>query len=345
MRVIPVALALALVACDAPSGPGPDDGTPVLPAELGWCVGTAAFTRAPAQGFDHLANTVLAAGFSPRHSMQDVIAVAAGQPVVVRGKFAYGTVSKDLEDERIRVFLDDCRGWQALGDATTDADGRIALTVSRELPVGVYDVRLEVLGDASLASGRIWVLPAGTHLVVSDIDGTLTTSDGELMKDVLADFYEPILGGDFVPEAYPGAAALTQALASRGWVIVYLTGRPYWLTARTQTWLADGGFALGALHTTDSNAEALPTEGGVGAFKAAFLAGLEARGFVLDAAYGNALTDVYAYAAAGIPATSTWIIGPNAGAEGTNLLDGSWEARAADVAALEAVEQPFALPH
>ena len=95
MRVSPVALALALVACEAPSAPDPDDGTPVLPAGLGWCVGTAAFTPAPAQGFDHLANTLLAGASSPGHSMQDVIAVAARGPVVVRGKFAYGTVSKE----------------------------------------------------------------------------------------------------------------------------------------------------------------------------------------------------------------------------------------------------------
>lgn len=342
MRAIPLALlaASSLAACDLPADPAPDGGG--APDALAWCVGTATFAPAPAQGFRHLASTLLASTLSPGHSMQDVIAVAGATPVV-RGKFAYGGVSKDLEDERVRVFVDDCAGWQALGDATTDSDGRIAFTVPRALPAGVYDVRLEVLGDGSLTSGRLWLLPAGTRLVVSDIDGTLTTSDAELMEDLLADVYEPILGGDFVPDAYPGAAALTQALSGRGWIVVYLTGRPYWLTARTRAWLADGGFAPGALHTTDSNEEAIPAEGGVGAFKAAFLADLQAQGFVLDAAYGNASTDVYAYAEARIPAASTWIIGPNAGDGGTVAVDGSWEARAAEVEALDPVAQPFTL--
>ncbi len=47
---------------------------------------------------------------------------------------------------------------------TTDTDGRIAFTVSDALPAGVYDVRLEVLGDATLAPGRIWILPEGTYV-------------------------------------------------------------------------------------------------------------------------------------------------------------------------------------
>ncbi|WP_242343726.1 LNS2 domain-containing protein [Anaeromyxobacter terrae] len=331
------ALLLLAAACQLPAT-GPEETDQTGPAGLAWCVG-APFTPAPAKGFAYDTNALLAALGSPGHSMQDVVAVD-GASIVVHGKFAYGTVSKDLEGERVRVYLDDCSGWRALGEATTDSDGRIAVAVGA-LPAGVYDVRLEVLGDASVAPGRIWVLPRGARLAVTDIDGTLTTSDEELVQDVLTDLFAPIFTGNDVPEAYPGAAALTRALSGRGYVLVYLTGRPYWLAAKTRAWLAAGDFAPGALHTTDSNTEALPTEAGVGAYKLAFLEGLRAQGFVLEEAYGNATTDVYAYAGAGVPAERTWIIGPNGGAGGTNAVAGSWEARAAEVRALPAVEQPF----
>ena len=61
-----------------------------------------------------------------------------------------------------------------------------------------------------------------------------------------------------------------------------------------------------------------------------------------DEAYGNATTDVHAYAGAGIPAGATWIIGPNGGSGGTHAVTGSWQPRAEAVAAEPPVEQPFA---
>lgn len=315
--------------------PGVD---PSGPPGLTWCVGRP-FTPAPAEHFDRLASSGIAL-LGAGHSMQDVIVTPAAA-AVVRGKFAYGPGSKDLEGERVRVFVDDCSGWRSLGEQTTDADGRIAFTLPEPLPVGVYDVRLEVMGDATVAPGRIWILPVGTHLAISDIDGTLTTSDEELLQDVLTDLYQPVFGGWDAPAAWPGGAALTHALADRGWVVVYLTGRPYWLTDKTRGWLADGGFATGALHTTDANDEAIPTEAGVGAFKRSWLQGLAAQGFVLDQAYGNATTDVYAYAGAAIPSAKSWIIGPHGGEGGTNAVEGSWSARAAAVLAADGVVQPF----
>jgi phosphatidate phosphatase PAH1 len=319
-----------------------DDSDPVDrtgPPQLAWCVG-APFIPAAARGWDHLENEFVSALGPPGHSMQDVIATP-GAALVIQGKFAYGSISKDLEGEKIRISLDDSSGWRSLGEAVTDSDGRVAFAIPDPLAVGVYDVRLEALGDASVAPGRIWVLPAGTRLAIADIDGTLTTSDGELVQDVITDFFAPIYSGDDVPSAWPGGAALTHALADRAWVVVYLTGRPYWLTGKTRDWLSAGGFARGALHTTDSNSEALPSESGAGAYKLAFLDGLTAQGFVLDQAYGNANTDVFAYGGAGISPERTWIIGPNGGAGGTWAVDGSWQARVDEVLAGSAIVQPF----
>ncbi|HET8540520.1 MAG TPA: hypothetical protein VFL83_11670 [Anaeromyxobacter sp.] len=335
-----LAAAGGAVACGA-GAPSTTDGQ--TPPALRRCVGTP-FTPAPVEAWIHGTLTPLTVALgAPNHSMQDVLATPGGA-ATMRGKFTYGSVSKDLEDEKVRVFLDACSGWTTLGDFRTDTDGRIAVPVPSSLAAGVYDVRLQVLGDGTLAPGRIWILPAGTRLAVSDIDGTLTTSDEELVVDVITDFFQPIYTGADVPNAYPGAAALTNALVGRGHVVVFLTGRPYWLTGKTREWLSSGGFALGPLHVTDSNSEAIPSQDGVGAFKLAFLRSLTAAGFRLDEAYGNATTDVFAYAGAGIPATATWIIGPNAGAGGTNAVTGSWEPRAAAVSALPPVTQPFTVP-
>jgi phosphatidate phosphatase PAH1 len=290
------------------------------------------FTPAPREEWRHTRTQFVVAAGSPNHAAQDVIAKPEMRPSLV-GKFAYGPASIDLEDENVRVFLDRCNGWQDLGAVATDSDGRILMSVPDALGPGVYEARLQVLGDGSTTLSYLWVLPARTRLTLTDIDGTLTASDSEL--------FAQILDGSHVPVAYPGAADLTLAHNTKRWLVVYLTGRPYWLTGHTRDWLQNLGFSSGPLHVTDSTAEALPTESGVGAFKLAWIQGLLAAGYLIDFAYGNAPTDISAYLGAGIPAEDVWIIGDNAGHTGTNSAVGGWQDRVRDVQALSAVEQPF----
>jgi phosphatidate phosphatase PAH1 len=200
---------------------------------------------------------------------------------------------------------------------------------------GVYEARFQVLGDRSLSTASVWVLPAGTHLAVTDIDATLSTSDFEL--------FSQILDGSYVPSAFPDATTLTRAHADDGQIVVYLTGRPYWLTAPSRTWLADLGFAAGPLIVAPSNGDALPTEGGVGDFKRAQIEALRARGYVVDVAYGNASTDIYAYLGAGLDPDRIWIIGEHGGEQGTHAVPtGTWTERAAAIEASPEVVQPFA---
>jgi len=289
--------------------------------------------------WDHVPNGLWTAA-APHHTAQDVVGVPGGV-VTVRGKFTYGALAKDLEDESVRVWLGDCDGFRLVGDARTDDEGRIAVEVDPDLPVGVYDLSLEVAVDGTTARAKLWLLPEGTHVVVTDIDGTLTTSDGELVADVMADFFEPILAGEYVPEAYPGGPELLRAHADHGAILVYLTGRPHSLTDTTREWLADLGFPQGILHTTDHTSECMPTDDGVATYKYRYLRSLKEGGLALDVAYGNARTDIHGYAAAGIPGVSTWIIGSHAGEEGTNPVEETWEVRAAEVEAQADVAQPF----
>src|SRR5690606_16738855 len=153
---------------------------------------------------------------------------------------AYGDLSKDLEDERVTAYLSDCAQWQEIGDDLTNSDGRSVVnldTMAHGLGVGSYRVEHVVAGDGSRLRSRIDTVPARTHVVVFDIDGTLTTSDGELANDIVSEFFEPLLTGDYVPEAWPGAVALTREYEARGYVIVYVTGRPYFLHKITRGWL------------------------------------------------------------------------------------------------------------
>jgi hypothetical protein len=334
MRYLLVA-ACVLFGCggDHPGG-APDaagDGGPGTRDTFQRCTGRA-YTPAPDEAWRHtIATPIITAAGDPNHSAKDTLA-KPGVASMLPGKFTYGLISKDLEDEDVLVFLDDCTGWRPLGRFTTNSDGRISAPAPA-LPTGVYEARFQVAGDQSTTTSFLWVLPAGTHLVVSDIDATLTTSDSQV-------FYQ-ILDGSYVPLTYPNAVELTKAHEGRGYLMFYMTGRPYWLSAQTRSYLASHGFAVGPLRVTDSNSDILPTESSVGAYKLANLKSMVEEGLVVDLAYGNATTDIYAYLGAGLSADHVWIIGSHAGEQGTNAVTDDWGARAAEVAALPKISQPF----
>ncbi len=316
----------------APDAATSPDAAP-QPASLKRCTGRP-FVGSPPGEFNHLGSEITALA-SAEHAGYDVL-VTGPATVVAHAKLQYGPIFKDLEDEDVRVYLDDCTGWQLRGVETTDRDGRISHEIAG-LGHGVYELRFEVVGDATTTSAELWILPEGTRLAVFDIDGTLTTSDFELVKE----FFDEIVSGDFLPEAYPGAVELTHAVRDVGYVGVYMTGRPYWLSRPTRSWLAELGFAPGPLFLAPSNGDALPTNGGVGDYKLGTLEGFLDEGLVLDWAHGNAKTDVYAYLGAEIPAPAVWIIGKHAGLSGTVGVEDSWHERVLEIEALPPVAQPF----
>ncbi|RDV39131.1 hypothetical protein DV096_00735 [Bradymonadaceae bacterium TMQ3] len=285
------------------------------------------------------------AALDPWHSAQDVI-THPEREALVTGKFTYGPTSKDLQGERIEVWMDDCSGsYVRLGEAETDSDGRSVLTLAPGAlpPVGTYALLQRVMGDNTVVRSYLRVFPRETRLIVFDIDATLTTSDTELFQDIFNDLFEPLLDGDFVPEARVGAVDITKVRNEvHGYQLVYITGRPYWLTEQSRGWLDDQGVAHGHLRLTGSNAESLPTTSGVGAYKAAYLEFLKELGFEIVMAYGNATTDIFAYAEAGVPADRTFILGQHGGEEGTVALGEDYvehlEAVRSDVPA----DQPFA---
>ncbi|MDF1563628.1 MAG: hypothetical protein P1V51_11330 [Deltaproteobacteria bacterium] len=367
-------LILLVAGCDALAcGPAPgtvcaDDGRPEPPCyvcqngawrEQHWDPATDGGTYRPAfktcsssdlppmatVDWEHpvLTGAVLLAG-APDHSAQDVIAIE-DQSTTIPGKFAYGDISKDLEGEYVEVYLDDCSGQlRLIGETLTDSDGRIALSVpwNERPPVGAHRLHFRVKGDDSRTSSWLRVVPPGTKAMVADIDGTLTTSDLELFQDIFSEYFDQLGAGAYVPEARAGAIDLTlRRRVEQGYLLILVTGRPYYLTDITREWLETTGVAPAHLHVTDSNAEAVPSDTGVGAFKADYLNGLKAMGLDLVAAYGNATTDIYGFEQAGIDKASTFILGKHGGESGTVALGEDYLQHLQDIAAEPPATQPF----
>ena len=250
----------------------------------------------------HRRSSLVASIGQSQHYVFDAIA-PRGAPLTVRAKFTYGTVQKDLEDEVVELFARSapCQPWESLGRGTTDEDGRVEFAVAPRDTVGRFELQAVVLGDASHAVGSLYILEQGASVTVFDIDGTLTQHDGEMVRDV-------VFGEEAI--AHEGAVDLVRAHAAMGFQPVFITGRPYFLSGGTRDWLMNKGFASGPLFMTNSVDQAQGDD--VRAYKRELLEKLR-NNFTLEYAYGNASTDVCAYAEAGMPAERTFIIGPNAG--------------------------------
>ena len=194
-----------------------------------------------------------------------------------------------------------------------DDGGRVFLELKPPLAIGRHKLAFEVQGDHSLAESAITMVSPATDTVVFDIDGTLTTSDGELLKQIEALGHQ----GVYTPEAWPKANAVALRYAEGGYLVVYVTGRPDNLRTVTRDWLIAKGFPAGPVLFTDHLHEAVPGAA-VAGFKARALARLKKEGKLnLVVAYGNAETDIDAYLGAGLPASSVYMLGPHGGKRAT----------------------------
>lgn len=336
-------LVLAIVGCAEPAGERgvEPEGEPRSPVVFRECVAQDLPLAAPA-GFRWFSNRIISAT-GAWHEADDAIAVD-GSAVTLRAKLSYGPTSKDLEDEWVQVWIDRCDRVEMIARVRTDDDGRVAVKLGADDTgtIGRHTLGFVVEGDATIATSTLWVVPPKTRVAVFDIDGTLTSSDWELFEDLVDDLFVPIADGE-APKARDGAAEITQARADQGYLPVYLTGRPYWLSTRSRAWLDDRGMAPGPLFTARRTSQVMPTESGVGAYKADLLGALQLAGLDIDLAYGNASTDIFAYAEAGIDPAATFIVGTHGGEHETVDLGEGYAAHLDD-APFDAIEQPFAWP-
>ncbi|MEI6805500.1 MAG: hypothetical protein WCK49_03210 [Myxococcaceae bacterium] len=241
--------------------------------------------------------------FKSHHSASDVITVEK-HDANINAKFSYGPIGKDLEDEDVEVWIDTCGDkLTSLGTFKTDSDGRISPTLlSNQLPkAGAYRVLMRVVGDNTQNSFVLRIFEQGTQLAIFDFDGTLTYSD-------------------LNSNPRKGAPEITHAIKNLNKEIVYLSGRHYFLTHWTQKLLLENQFAEGSLIVGQSLSDIVPVESSVGEFKATYLTYLKSLGLVLERAYGNTETDVYAYQEVGIPNSQIFILGESGGLNGSVAL-------------------------
>ena len=260
--------------------------------------------KTAAESFEHVSSQVVASTLTARHRGRDLF-VTPGQPITAIAKFAYGTgTDKDLKDENVHVYLDKgCAGsWSDLGVFRTSTDGKYATVEGVEdtggriylklpaLPQGRHRVHFAVPGDGTSTDAFIEVLKAGTKIIVSDVDGTLTTSEN-------VEFVSLLTGA--VSEANPHAAEALQAAVKKGYRPFYLTARPEWLVGRTREFLKERGFPEGIVHTTLGLTGAF--NDAAAAFKSDELNGVTKKGLRLWYAVGNRASDATAFTGAGVP--------------------------------------------
>lgn len=256
--------------------------------------------------WDHpIASRLTVAEGSARHRGRDNF-VRAGEAQWAIAKFAYGLADKDLEDETVDVWVArDCRTWERLGSARTLSDGQgstiegvpanggrlyFQIPAAKALGVGRHRLHFVVRADGSTADSVLDVLPAGARVAVSDVDGTLTSSEWAAVGALITS--QP-------PAAHPGSPEALWALARRGYHIFYLTARPEWLEPTTRAWITLRGFPPGIVHTTTGATGAI--NGAAQTFKQDELARLTARlGRAPDYGFGNRASDVATYSGLGI---------------------------------------------
>jgi hypothetical protein len=264
---------------------------------------------APAAGevgsFRHLASRIIAALADPHHRGFDLVAPASAETQTIEGWISYSIAAKALEDEDVDVFA--CRqgAWAKLGTTRTDGEGHfaLALATARRLPVAMRDLYVSVVGDRTGAAFLAYVAPDDAPLIVSDVDGTLTSSENAFLTSLA-------FGGP--PAARAGAAAMYTAAARRGYQLIYVTARGNQYTSQTRQWLAANGFPRGPVRLSPSFLT-LPGDA-TATYKTTTLTAL-AEGLTIVLGIGNRASDITAYADAGIAADHIFVELPEYEAE------------------------------
>lgn len=261
----------------------------------------------PKTGFRH---TTSGWGGSANHRGRDMF-LKPGSKQWAMAKFAYGapTPDNDAQDEDVDVYLlRDCgTTWKKVGTYRTTEDGQhsteegvvdtggriyVDLSVVEPIPLGVgrHRVHFVLRGDNSKTDQFIEVLPDGAKIIVTDIDGTLTSSESASWGEAF---------GLAPPGANPGSADAINALARKGYYVFYLTARPEFFVQKTRDWLDSKGFPLGIIHTSFSS---IGESGAAGInYKTTELAALKANtGIVPTYGFGNTDTDTNSFDNAGI---------------------------------------------
>ncbi len=235
--------------------------------------------------------------------------------VMARTKASQGLSSLAIPGELASVWGQDDEEWIERGEQLT-LDGDSANPGEYQIDLGVSSIEGEsrrdyavLNADRSCGLHQIFEMSRGRKIVLTDIDETMTIADEEIFLQISDESY------DQVEKAF--SVELTQAWAEKGYQMVYLTARPHLFRAETRSWLEQHGYANGPMIT----APELVLGESARQYKREWVNRLiNDLGWNIVAAYGNASSDIDAYEDAGLDKATTFIIGENAGANGTTAI-------------------------
>jgi hypothetical protein len=291
-----------------PVGPDPAEQIGSFATDVR-CAGAP--SAGPTRSFRHFKSRLTAALGGAKHRGLDLVTSADQATQQLEGWISYTLVDKALEDEDVDLFACRAGSWQRIAGARTDDEGHFTarLTGAARLPTGLRDLFVSVAGDRTGVGFLAYVAPLDAPLVVSDVDGTLTSSESA--------FFETIVLG-IEPGARAGAAAAFASVTPRGFQPVYVTARGNQYTTATRDWLAHKGFPRGPVRLSPSFVT-LPG-GDTVDYKTRTITALASAGLALAAGIGNRASDVAAYANAGIPADRIYVELPDYASELAPLI-------------------------
>ncbi len=244
------------------------------------------------------------------HSGQDLLGMDGGQPLSGIMSRSAGTLisQRGVMDEWVSLWRRE-GSWRQVGRVKTDGLGGFSLSLPADgqFSMGTGSLFSVLEGDGTCAVHGVFVWPSGTKVIVTDIDGTLTLDDNELLKQVME-------SPTHVPKENQGASEMLNTWAEKGYRIVYLSARPHNLRGISRVWLHGVGAPFGPLRTADTFVYGESAR----IYKAQFIDRIRTElGWEIVAVYGNADSDILAYEDAGIPKSVTFTIGELAGENGT----------------------------
>jgi hypothetical protein len=322
MRTLCFVVSTVLVGCatsDAgPIGADPEEGTLGAGTVEGGAIAVpdVRCAGAPDAGkagdFRHFSSSVISHLGDAKHRGFDLVTSASNATQTLEGWISYTVFDKALEDEDVDVFACRAGQWRPVGTARTDDEGHFTLGLSGadRLPIGMRDLFVSVKGDRTGVGFLGYVAPAGSRLIVSDVDGTLTSSENAFLETIT-------LGIE--PGQRAGAPQAYDAATTKGYQLVYVTARGNQYTTATRDWLDHKGFPRGPVRLSPSF---LTLPGGDTIdYKTSTFAALSGAGLAIAAGVGNRASDVTAYANGHLAADRIFVELPDYLSELQPLLD------------------------
>lgn len=281
------------------------------------------------EGFQVRSNEPLLAAPAKRHHSLDTLVNPGDDQVltgaVITGRIVFPATPNFIEGEFVSAWTYRGSAWEQLGRAETGAEGEYTIDIADEdeFDEGTHVIYTIIEADQSCFTQLVVVWPVGTKFVISDIDGTLTSSDAEFTTQI----------GDqsYVPKEHPGASEMMNAWFDKGYQDVYLTARPHDARVLTRQWLFEHDYPLGPLST----AEVFGFGSATAQYKQEFTSKLiDDLGWEFIAGYGNSDTDFEGYIGAGAPVSKMFAIEGAKGFEGTTAItDDDYRPHTADYVA------------